>query len=274
MQELTFIEDGRERCVRLPDPEVELLPGVPWGDLCALFTPAYWYTQFLMNPLDRTQTRHRIGTTFEEELTVCLLGGYGIPAEIGLAAFERLKSEGLIAALCTNPNILANRLREPIQISGRRVQYRFWRQKAEYLASAYRELRKHPFPIDDALALREKLLILPGIGPKTASWIVRNWLDSNEVAILDIHVVRAGILAQLFAPDASVSKDYMMMESKFVAFCTALDVRTADLDALIWRTMRTTPRLVKRLLEQQSMIHALKQNSSSSPAMPSPSRMS
>jgi endonuclease III len=39
---------------------------------------------------------------------------------------------------------------------------------------------------------------LPGIGPKTASWIARNWLDADDVAILDIHIMRVGQVIGLF----------------------------------------------------------------------------
>lgn len=31
-----------------------------------------------------------------EEVAACILGGYGIPAEMGLVAFDRLKNENLI----------------------------------------------------------------------------------------------------------------------------------------------------------------------------------
>ena len=91
-------------------------------------------------------------------------------------------------------------------------------------------------------------MTLPGVGPKTASWIVRNWLGSDQVAILDIHVVRAGLLMNLFSPEDDVSKDYPCMEAKFISFSQALGVPTSDLDALIWWMMRTTPKLVRRLL--------------------------
>jgi len=255
MQHFTFLKNDVECNVELPASDAELLPGIEWGEPCALFTPAYWYTQYLMRISgDTRDQRHRIGSSFAEELTACILGGHGVAAEVGLAVFDRLRSEGLISELCIDRELLQNRLREPLSIRGRMVRYRFWRQKAKYLAAVYAEMRIREFPTtDNALTLRNALMLLPGIGPKTASWAVRNWLGSDEVAILDIHIVRAGILANLFTRDDDVTKHYVRMEKRFVAFARALGVPTSDLDALIWATMRTTPRLVTRLLDELTM---------------------
>ena len=79
---------------------------------------------------------------------------------------------------------------------------------------------------------------LPGIGPKTASWIVRNWLGSDDVAILDVHVLRAGILMGLFPEDCRLPKDYEVLEKKFLDFARAIQVRASLLDAIMWRDMR------------------------------------
>jgi thermostable 8-oxoguanine DNA glycosylase len=248
MPQFTFLKDGKEYSIRLPEPDVELLPGVAWGEPCALFTPAYWYTQYVMQSGLTQEKAFRLGTTLVEEVTACLLGGHGIPAEVGLAAFYRLRDDGLIASLCTDQLLLETRLREPLSLDNRKVTYRFWRQKAVYLTAAYRAFADG-VSYENDVDLRSKLTTLPGIGPKTASWIVRNWLDSDNVAILDIHIVRAGLLAQLFSRDEDVRRNYVTMEVKFIAFSRALGVRTSELDALMWRQMRLTPRVVSRLLE-------------------------
>src|SRR5260370_26788798 len=76
----------------------EIMPGVLWGSRDVLFTPAFWLGQYWMREDSSLQSRpHSLGQTLEEEVVACLLGGYGIPAEVGLAAFERLKSRGLIS---------------------------------------------------------------------------------------------------------------------------------------------------------------------------------
>ena len=57
-------------------------------------------------------------------------------------------------------------------------------------------------------------MTLPGIGPKTASWIVRNWMNSDAVAILDIHIVRAGMLMNLYCQGGRVERHYLEIEAK------------------------------------------------------------
>ena len=82
------------------------------------------------------------------------------------------------------------------------------------------------------------MIKIPSIGPKTASWITRNWLGSDDVAILDIHIIRAGVLIGLFDRRQKVPKDYDAMEARFLEFAAALQVRPSLLDAVMWREMR------------------------------------
>ncbi|MGK7863061.1 hypothetical protein [Falsiroseomonas sp. E2-1-a4] len=63
---------------------------------------------------------------------------------------------------------------------------------------------------------------LNGIGPTTASWIARNWLGAASVAILDIHVIRAGQLIGLFEQEVRLPRDYFGMERRFLDFAEAV----------------------------------------------------
>jgi thermostable 8-oxoguanine DNA glycosylase len=101
-----------------------------------------------------------------------------------------------------------------------------------------RLLEDDPPATENARRFRDDMMRIPGIGPKTASWITRNWLGSDEVAILDIHIIRAGILIGLFDRRQTVPRDYDFMEARFLAFATALNVRPSLLDAVMWREMR------------------------------------
>jgi N-glycosylase/DNA lyase len=65
--------------------------------------------------------------------------------------------------------------------------------------------------------LRDRLLDLPGIGPKTASWIVRNHLDSDDVAIIDVHLHRACVMMNVFEAKSDPAKEYFSLEALF--FC-------------------------------------------------------
>jgi N-glycosylase/DNA lyase len=194
--------------LRDPGPEVVLKPAgypqriVPWGHGWQVGTAAYWIalTQTAVQDgrLPDSPARHRIGADLTEEVAACLLGGHGLPHQVGRAAFEAVRAAGLLHRPA-EPHELERVLRQPLQVGARTVRYRFPRQRAAYLAVALARLQAQP-PPPSARALRGWLLELPGIGPKTASWIVRNHLGSNEVAIIDIHVLRAGIAASVFSP--------------------------------------------------------------------------
>ena len=221
----------------VPEAVDEVLPGVRWGEPETPFTPAYWLTQFWMrNPLPSHSMR--IGSSFREEVIACLLGGYGIPAEVGLAAFHRLRERGLTNSAFTNEKEISEALQEPMLLNGRFVRYRFWAQKAAYVSRALTVLSNSEPPKRCARELRNYLLGIPGIGPKTASWIVRNWLDSDDVAILDIHIIRACVAMGLFSPGDQVSHQYFEMEGRFLQFAKALGVPPRLLDALIWAQMK------------------------------------
>ncbi|WP_456816604.1 8-oxoguanine DNA glycosylase [Bradyrhizobium sp. USDA 4512] len=129
-------------------------------------------------------------------------------------------------------------LREPVSVGGKLRRYRFPHQRSSRLAAALRLLDENPPSPADPKSFRNGLMKIPGVGPKTASWITRNWLGSDEVAILDIHIIRAGVLIGLFGRQQSVPRDYDVMEARFLAFAAALNVRPSLLDAVMWREMR------------------------------------
>lgn len=234
---------------RLPSSAEEVIPGVVWGRVDELFTVAYWLGQYWLHEDEYLPSHHRIGQSFHEEVVACMLGGHGISAEVGLAAFERLRDVGLIAAPDVTPEAIASHLRRPLSIGGRQITYRFWSRKSTHIAATLRSLQEHP-PSSVGRDLRDYLITLPGIGPKTASWIVRNWFASDEVAILDVHVIRAGKLMGLYSENDRVERTYSAMETRFLDLAHHMSVSPANLDALIWSNMRLTPRLVASLFDQ------------------------
>lgn len=252
MQVFYFLKDDLVIERQIAPAGASAVPGVLWGRPDVLFTPAYWLTQYWMREDTFSDRCHRLGRTFEEEVVACLLGGHGIPAEVGLAAFERLRDWGIIADPPASAEVVSEALRVPLEIRGRRTIYRFWSQKAKYVSGTLSALRSQPAPTESARALREYLTELPGIGPKTASWIVRNWLGASDVAILDVHVVRAGQLMGLFHGGDRVEQHYRRMEQRFLELADAMEVPAANLDSLIWQSMRNSPRLVAGLFSSLS----------------------
>ena len=131
----------------------------------------------------------------------------------------------------------------------RQVRYRFAAQKARFLAAALPEVQAPP-AFETGRQLRDWLMKLSGVGPKTASWIARNWKDADDVAILDIHIMRIGQVLGLFPRELTVERHYLELEALFLQFSEALDVRASELDAVIWYEMASSPKAARAVIEQ------------------------
>lgn len=222
--------------IELPSPSSEVLPGIFWGCAGELFTPAFWkYQSSGLRPSFPIKS-FQLGRTLQEEIAVCLLGGHGLPAELGLAAFQRLRDRQLLDSR-TCQTELEQALSEPLFLNGRSRRYRFPRQKAKFLWYALQAADIIPADLSSR-ALRNYLTSVPGIGPKTASWIVRNHFGSNDVAILDVHILRAGAAMGLFPAKADPAKHYFELEDRFLEFCGAIEEPASLVDALMWDYMR------------------------------------
>ncbi len=236
VQLMYTVVGGAIQTLTLPRASTCVLPGIPWGAFDELLTPAFWRGQAWQHDLLGTYRDLRLGRTLIEELAACLLGGFGMRAELGLTAFSRLRDRGLLVG-CPSPQALEAVLSEPFIIDGRSRGYRFPRQKARYLSACLRQLDQvEPHASD--VALRDQLALLPGIGLKTASWIVRNHRGSSQVAIIDVHILRAGRRMGLFTEAQQPQDHYRELEAAFLKFADAIEVPAARLDALMWDYMR------------------------------------
>lgn len=220
----------------LPPPAAEVLPGIFWGCASELFTPAFWKYQSKTSRAYSSPDSFRLGRTLIEEIAVCLLGGHGLPAELGLAAFYRLRELQLLRP-GVDQSELEQALSEPLQLGERTRRYRFPRQKARFLWHALQVVEVLP-PSMSPRRLRDHLTTVTGIGPKTASWIVRNHFGTDDVAILDVHILRAGAVMGLFSADADPARNYFELEDRFLEFCDAIDEPASRVDALMWDYMR------------------------------------
>lgn len=240
MQTAVHLSGRTFHTLEMPSPEQTVQGRLVWGRHDEICTPAYWAAQAWMWEMEEPR-HYQLGDSLEEEMLACLLGGYGIPAEVGLAAFERLrpllyeahaplKDESRVSAL----------LLEPLNVHGRSVHYRFANQKARCIAAALNKLDCIERRASDR-DLRRQLLELNGIGPKTASWIVRNLRQSDEVAILDVHILRAGSMLGIFQTAHTVERHYYDLEAAFLQFSAAIGVRPSILDSVIWMSMRRLP---------------------------------
>lgn len=241
MQVMWTLLNGEIKRLELPDPAYHVLPGVVWGAFDQLSTPAYWAGQAWQHSMLQTYEDLSLGRNLPEELAACLLGGYGMPAAVGLMAYKRIRDLGLLEVKPAATELEAV-LSEPIFIGGRNWTYRFPRQKAKFLSHCLQRLDEIDTTADD-IAFRNQLTCLPGIGLKTASWIVRNLRQSDSVAIIDVHILRAGRRMGLFDPTLTPEKNYISLENDFLLFADAIGARASHLDGLIWSYLRVSNRV-------------------------------
>lgn len=227
----------------MPNREAYVMPGIMWGSFDELMTPAYWRGQTWQHEQLGNYKNFRLGRSLREEVAACLLGGFGMKADLGLLAFDRLREAGLLTETPLAPDI-ESLLEKPFEIEGKKKHYRFPRQKAHYLAGCLDALNNLNESNDD-IQFRNQLMELPGIGPKTASWIVRNYKGSNAVAIIDVHILRIGKHIGFFSKNMDPQKDYIALENAFINFAQAIKVSAGLLDAIMWDYMRRLQFLVK-----------------------------
>lgn len=233
--------------IQLPDPQEQILSGISWGRYQDFFTPAYWYTQVYTYKKRRMHDSQRLGTSLAEEIAICLLGGYGMLAEHGLAAFEQMRRHGFFSRSPSSEHEIVQILETPLVVGGRKLYYRYPRQRSKYLYHAMKRLEEEDPPQDNDLEFRRWLMTFNGIGPKTSSWITRNWMNSDNVAVIDIHIQRLGTIIGLFDRDLSPTKDYFEMERRFLDFAIAMSVRASILDAVIWSHMRMMRKIALKM---------------------------
>lgn len=235
---MTALRNGEVVSLDLPAERSRLSSSaLLWGRAEQIGSPAYWASQAWMWEIEEPD-HYRLGRSLREEMLACLLGGYGIPAEVGLAAYQRLRqaAKGDLA----HEGCVLEMLLQPLRIGDRDVRYRFARQKARHIAGAMQGFNTINVRLADRL-LRDELTALPGIGMKTASWIVRNSRRSDEVSILDVHILRAGHILGIFRKEWEVGRNYRELEDAYLAFARDIGARASILDSVMWMIMRRLP---------------------------------
>lgn len=245
------LRDSEQQCLELPSPEQFVFERVRWGRADCLFTPAYWASQAWFAEGRQPIVLSRIGTTLAEQVAFCLLGGHGVTAEANLAAFLALQSSGLLFETPVGESALCEVLSKPLNVGGRCQKYRYPQKKSAYLSVVLTALAESHPSVGTATALRLWLLQFPGIGNKTASWIARDWLGSEELAVIDVHIHRAGLLMGLFERNQNPATQYYVLEDRFLKLAGRLNVRPSTLDLLMWSQMRNMGALPIRRLQNR-----------------------
>ena len=187
---------------------------------------------------------------FERELAFCLLGGFGISYEhalsvtehiIELDPFDRAWDEDALEKRLMFE--LSQPRYQPRRADGSLRRYRFPKRKAQVLVTARRWLLDQGdvvaalTSIDSDRDRRQLMHECPGIGLKTASWLLRNLGLGTEFAILDVHVTRAMQAAGRIGP-VRLPQDYELVEQAFLRWCCELNAPASAFDLFLWEWQR------------------------------------
>lgn len=187
----------------------------------------------------------------EDELLFCLLGGFGITYEHARSAsitigrirpfsidWEDKQLYQTILSALTRPQF------EPRRVDGSFRRFRFPKQKAAGIIKARRWLHCQPplherlYELSNPQERRRFLSGCPGLGFKSASWLLRNIGLGSDLAIIDVHVFRALVNANRIPDHLRLPKDYEIAEEAFLAWCDELDAPSAAFDLFVWQWQR------------------------------------
>ena len=207
---------------------------VKWGSYDVFGTAAFWVDQTVRGRYADRVAAMASRSDIESEIIYCLLGGFGVTAELAHAAHQVV-----LAVLAAEPEATAERIEERLRqpLPGGYGCYRFPRQRAARIASALKQVRADT-PPSDPHELRRYLLYLHAVGPKTAAWIVRNVTGSADMAIIDIWLIRAMAWIGIFRPEWRVERHYDKFEAAFLQYAAHGNVEPGALDLCIWEESR------------------------------------
>jgi N-glycosylase/DNA lyase len=194
-------------------------------------------------------------TGLRKEMIFCLLGGHGITFELAQSATSAVWDLQPFDEAWTPARLrrevqreLSQPRFEPRCADGSLRRYRYPKRKARLIAEAVRWVRiqRGIRPGLNALETEEQrrgwLCDCPGVGMKTASWILRNCGWAQRLAIVDVHLLRALNEAQLVT-DATLPRDYEQVERAYLDWADRLGACPAALDLFLWEVHRSVDRI-------------------------------
>jgi N-glycosylase/DNA lyase len=186
----------------------------------------------------------------ENELLFCLLGGHGVTFELARSAAFVLEALNIFSPEWNSAELevaisseLAKAQFDPPRQDGSLRRYRYPRRKAHLIAQAAAWVASRAPLQETLLALleegsrRDLLCECPGIGLKTASWLLRNVGLAHYLAVIDVHLVRALTAADRIV-DVRLPKDYHHIERCFLAWCEEINAPPAAFDLMLWEWQR------------------------------------
>lgn len=213
----------------------------------------WWKDVWLRHRLnyDEQQASSPIGEAeLRHELIFCLLSGHSVTFELALSATSVVSGLEPFSESWTRGKLrtalqreLSRPQFEPRRRDGSLRRYRFPKRKAELISNAVQWVHGQG-SIEAALLectndaqRRNWLCECPGIGFKTASWLLRNTGWASQLAILDVHLIRAMKEAGLI-DSVSLPRDYVAVEQTFLLWALELEAAPAALDLFLWDLQR------------------------------------
>jgi len=107
------------------------------------------------------------------------------------------------------------------------------------LVQCWKHINRHIRPTGLKTITRNELLLIPGIGPKTASFFIAHSQPWPEIAVLDTHILKwlQKEFPKLKIPKITPSDpdQYRDIEALFLGRSCQLNIKPSDLDTLIWQ---------------------------------------
>lgn len=216
--------------------------------------------EVICQDMEQKETMHWQDATEERllfELILAVLGSQN-RYEVALAFSEEIKKQKLlrgnlfisIEELTVKIQII---LSSALEIEGNLIRYRFPNAKAKYIAYDLIYLQeigglKSLLAQTDEIAQLRAFFVkeIKGVGPKQASHFLRNVGYSNDVAVLDVHILRymyiQGIIEETYTKAIGTLKQYEKLESLLIDFLKYMKYPIGFVDQAIWIVMRVYQR--------------------------------
>jgi N-glycosylase/DNA lyase len=188
-----------------------------------------------------------------DEFFFVILGGFGISYELNKSGLTVLKNKDLINekyfTSASNLVLIENRIRKefskkqftPVTLNGQFRKYRYVETKPKVISEAGYWLWNNcswrlfdKLSELDPLTARAWLCKCPGIGMKSASWLLRNTGFNDDCAVLDIHILRFLSYLGFNIPNQLTERIYLQLEEALRSICCKIGVSLGKMDYLLW----------------------------------------
>jgi N-glycosylase/DNA lyase len=191
------------------------------------------------------------------ELLICILGS-GVRYELSLAYANAVQSilDQRISIKCVNSNLLENSIQDVLNAptysslnNKTYSRYRYPKRAARYIAESLCNIYRKYGTIKNMTEVmatpsdlrRELISLCPGIGPKQSSHYVKNIGLTDNVAILDRHILNyLKLIDEIDICPKQVNRieNYEELERRFINRASKFNHAVSVVDQAMWFVMR------------------------------------